>query len=278
MKFNEAESDFCSIKTGVPQGSVLGPLLFLMYLNDLNNSNDIFKLICYADDSTLAAFLCFKNKPLKCKKCEYNNKYSDTFLNENLALVHEWLCLNSLSINIKKTKFMMFYNSQRKLPETEIPNLCINNEKIKLVEKFDFLGITFDTSLNWKPHVDKIASKISKSIGVLNRIKTYVPKPILKTIYHSLITPYLYYGILVWGFNNTRLLNLQKKAIRIITFSYFLQHTDILFKQEKILKINDILNLQSIIFFKKFLNDSLPIAINDILKKRNTRQIHLPQT
>ena len=107
---------------------------------------------------------------------------------------------------------MLFHNKQRKINDSDIPKLKMNELFIEQVDNFNFLGIIFDKSLTWKDHIDKISSKISKSIGILNRIKSFTPKYILKNIYNTLITPHLYYGILVWGYNNTRLYNLQKKG------------------------------------------------------------------
>ena len=100
VSYNNVDSDFLTTQTGVPQGSILGPLLFLIYMNDLNNVSSHFKLICYADDSTLILSICFSNN--HCKICNDRNKYSNGIINRELAKIFEWLCLNKLSINLKK--------------------------------------------------------------------------------------------------------------------------------------------------------------------------------
>ena len=115
-----------------------------------------------------------------------------------------------------------------------------------------------------------------KNIGILKRLKHTVPKNVLKIIYHWLITPHLNYGILLWGFNLDRIEKLQKQAIRIITRSYFLAHTSNLFKQTKILKIEDIFKLKQILFYHKFVINKLPYSIENILTKQleNRRACH----
>ena len=153
---------------------------------------------------------------------------------------------------------MLFRYAQRNLNDFQKPKLCINDIEIESVEKFNFLGITFDQNLTWKPHIQKIGNKISKTIGVMARLKNVLNEKTLKLIYNSLILPYLHYGILVWGYQTDRLLILQKKALRILTKSHFIAHTDKLFSQEKILKVNDIFNMQCILFYRKFVLHELP--------------------
>ena len=133
-----------------------------------------------------------------------------------------------------------------------------------------------DKDLTWESHIDYIANKISKNNGVLRRIKHIVPRHILKLIYFALIHPHLNYGTLLWGYNLERIENLQKKAVRIITHSYTLAHTENLFKQLQILKIQDIFYLKQIIFYYKFLKNELPNPINKILtsKTRSLRTAH----
>ena len=142
----------------------------------------------------------------------------------------------------------MFKNKQRKLSTLLLPILKLNNKIIEKVDTFLYLGIYLDQDLSWEPQINHIANKISKNIGILKRLKFTLPKYILKTIYLSLINPHLNYGILLWGFNLERIEKLQKQAIRIITHSYYLAHTSNLFKQQKILKIEDIFKLKQIIF------------------------------
>ena len=103
---------------------------------------------------------------------------------------------------------------------------------------------------------------------MLNRLKHILPINILVIIYNSLINSFLHYCILTWGFNINRILNLQKRSLRIITKSYFLEHTDNLFKNLKILKINDIFSIHQFVFYHKFLNFNLPVCLNNILTKQ----------
>ena len=97
---------------------------------------------------------------------------------------------------------MLFYMPGRNL---QIPNLHINNIKLECLDSFNFLGITIDKHLTWKEHIHLIANKISRTVGVINRLKNYIPQNVLFTIYNTLIMPHLNYGILTWGFNSDRI-------------------------------------------------------------------------
>ena len=200
VDFENVNSDIMHIKTGVPQGSVLGPLLFIVYINDIANASNIFKCISYADDTTLTSILSLfglNNTPHM-----YDN------INTELDKISEWLKINKLSLNVDKTKFMLFHMPQKNI---ETPIIIIDNTVIECVDSFNFLGIYLDKYMNWKRHTDYIASKISKSIGILNRLKHILPTEIKLMIYNSLILSHINYGILIWGYHSDRLYKLQKK-------------------------------------------------------------------
>ena len=145
--------------------------------------------------------------------------------------------------------------------------------QIDCVEKFSFLGLLLDKHLNWKGQTSKIANKVSRTIGVLTKLKQYLPSRILLTIYNTLIVPHLNYGILAWGYHPGRLVNLQKKAVRAITSSAYNAHNSPIFKNCHILKIYDIHTLQQLKFYYKMVPKNLPIYSNTFPLVRN-RDIH----
>ena len=132
---------------------------------------------------------------------------------------------------------MLFYKPPKRV---SIPSLKIDNTDIVCVNTFNSLGLLINTNLNWKPHVDKTASKISQTIGVINKLKLVLPQNILITLYNSLILSHLNYCTLAWGYEHKRISKLQKKAIRIIHKAKYHSHTDPLFKQINTLKFKDI--------------------------------------
>ena len=101
LKFHDVNSNVLPINTGVPQGSILGPLLFIIYINDFAGASDIFDFICYADDTTLFSTL---NKLVNAQ-----NTGPDIIINMELSKINEWLEMNKLSLNIAKSKFMVFH-------------------------------------------------------------------------------------------------------------------------------------------------------------------------
>ena len=236
------KSDLGSITTGVPQGSNLGPFLFLVYLNDIQNCSSQFKIINYADDSTFIS--------------SFNSTQNEQLINAELEKVQNWLQSNKLSMNISKTKFMLFHSPKK---QVVTPALKINDQPIESVDNFVYLGISINKNLSWKIQTDKIARKISKIICVLSKLKNTIPTFILKTIYNSLISCHLNYGILVWGQSLGPLEKLQKRAIRLLTNSKYNAHTNPLFKSMKILKIEDMRRIQELVFFYKFSKNMLPV-------------------
>jgi hypothetical protein len=261
------KSDTMSISTGVPQGSILGPLLFIIYMNDIAELTNLFEMIIYADDTTLQSTLnCFSPDPKK----DINDK-----INQEINQINEWLRSNKLSLNVAKSKFMVFHQRNKTFLN---PTIMINNTPIEKVDSFNFLGITIDTNLSWKPHIDKIGSKISRALGILNKLKNYLPLHIKINMYNSMIAAHINYGILAWGSNLTRIEKLQKKAIRIITCSKYNSHTEPLLKELNLLKSSDTFKLAKLKFYHKFLNNkqpyylqNLPLTINNTIHNHNTR-------
>ena len=174
VDINGSISSMQHITTGVPQGSIPGPLLFLMYMNDLPNVSPLFKYILFADDTSLLSSI------------EYSMPINDTNMNELMNIefcnICNWLAVNKLSVNVSKTKFMVFHPHQKDVKD-QIPNLKINDSDIELVENFNFLGIQLDKNLNWKTHTNLIANKLSKYSGILNRLKRYLPLSVLRMLY-----------------------------------------------------------------------------------------------
>ena len=210
VEYNGHRSNTLPISTGVPQGSVLGPLLFLIYINDLPMVTDVFNMLMYADDTTLY--------------CNINQNVSEVVINNELLKVSLWLAANKLSLNVGKTKFMVFHMRNKVV---SYPDLHLNGNKIERVTQFNFLGLILHASLSWDKHINHISLKVSKAIGILYRLKSIYPHRVLFTLYNTLILPYFNYCILSWGSTlreNHHLHLLQKKAIRIITNSNYI-HT-----------------------------------------------------
>ena len=271
VSLENTNSSFLNISTGVPQGSILGPLLFLIYVNDLCNSTDA-KTIMYADDTCLLLPFFINSK---------SDISSQTLLiNSKLDRVFKWLCANKLSLNTDKTKFMLFHFAQKKIQEHQIPKIKINNSEIKRVESFKFLGIFLDESLNWNKHVTEISNKISKIVGVLSILKHYFPSHVLLTMYNSRLN----FGITLWGFNHChRLKVLQKRALRIIVKAPFFAHTKPICKKINTLLLDDIFTLNCLKFYCKYKQKELPSYfynsqfIETYYSNRNTRStITLP--
>lgn len=218
------------ISCGVPQGSVLGPTLFLIYINDIINSSSHFKFIQYADDTTLI----FQTNKTACPKTQQN------LVNIELGKIVTWLHCNKLSLNVSKTQ-VIGYNLA--FPRNAY-QIAINNEPLSFVSNINFLGIHFNESLKWDTHILHIKSKISKITGLLHRQKKFLPKRSLLLLYNSLIHCHLTYGTELWGASPMSALcnikKIQKSAIRAIMNAQPRTHTASLFAELKILPVNKI--------------------------------------
>ena len=224
------------ITHGVPQGSILGPLLFLVYINDLPDNLVNSKAILYADDTNLI----FLDKDL--------NKLI-TSINSELPKVQSWFSANKLTINTKKTHSIIFHNQQQAIPVDKII-LKIGNNTIQHKSDMKFLGIYLDKNLNWKKHITFKCNQILKVNHLLSKLKHTISTDILTTIYNALILPHITYAITSWGNMKNKEMNrlekLQKKAIRLVNKSRYNSHTDPLFKRSKLLKLQDIYHVECI--------------------------------
>ena len=178
VKFGDEQSTILLLKCGVPQGSILGPLLFLIYINDMINSSKLLKYILFADDSTLYASHSDLN-------------YLVNLINEEIKKVQNWIQANKLTLNIKKTHYIIFARCRKTIPS--IPNIKIGDEVLKRVQQITFLGVTLDSHLDWKSHVQSMVQKIHKQCGILYHTRHKLNLESLKLIYYTLIHPVFTY-------------------------------------------------------------------------------------
>ena len=265
VSLDNTESNLLNIHTGIPQGSILGPLLFIIYINDLPQSCSSFVPIIYADDTTLYT--------------KINETNAELSINQELEHINIWLRVNKLSLNAKKTKFMIFHKKNKKF---KVPSLTINQVPLNRNESFNFLGLKINEHLTWTEHIKHISLRISRCIGQLNTLKDFLPSKILLTLYNTTILPHLNYCILIWGSQHHLIYTLQKKCIRIISNSKYNSHSEPIYKRNKLLKIEDIYKLQQLNFYHKLKNNTLPSYFNTFstttnheIHQHNTRRTYL---
>lgn len=261
-------SDFVSppltVQYGVPQGSVLGPILFLIYINDISSIFNNLQTILFADDST---FYIRDSNPSNLIH----------IANLDLNIFKKWCLSNRLTVNLGKTYYMLFTNKSINSP----PPLVYDNNTVTKTDKHTILGVTIDDKMTFKPHIDNLMLKLSRVMSLLYRVRDNVPNNIMTTLYHAHVLPHLHYCIPIWcSTYPTHLLPLfkmQKRIIRIITNSDFYAHTQPLFKESSVLKLFDINKLEIAVYmFKIFTTQNVELPQHNY-PTRTQHNIRIPR-
>ena len=255
VNFDGYESDFRVMKCGVPQGSILGPLLFLIYINDLPAVSKFFMPILFADDTNL-----FCTSP-NLKDIVYQ-------INQEIRMIYLWVKANKLSLNIDKTYFMLF--TPKRFPRN-MDDIIIDGKQIMEINETKFLEVIIDNNLNWKPHITYISKKVAKGIGIILKARKVFNNETLSTLYFTLVYPYLNYCIHVWGrAYNTHLKDLfvlQNKVIRIINGVPPRTSTEYLYIQHSVLTVKRLYYYNIGLFMYKYSNSMLPEMFNIYFNK-----------
>ena len=187
-----ALSATAKVTMGVPQGSILRPLLFLVYIDGVQSELQHSKMTMFADDM---AFYCRENSPTNLQ----------SKLNADLAAITSWLHNNKLTLNVTKSKFMV-NGGRDKLSQFNDIALVANNDQLENVTKFKYLGVIINQHLTWHDHIEQLQSKIAKKLGVLKRIKHLLPVYARRIYVSTMVIPILEYASIVWGDKNNKVL------------------------------------------------------------------------
>lgn len=255
---NESVSSY--VQCGVPQGSILGPLLFILFLNDLPKVVEKSSLSLYADDTCVY----FASK---------NPQELQNVLNKDLSLMANWFSHNHLILNIKKCNYMIL-GSNAKLRSFTNLTLCVNNTELERVYQCKYLGVIIDCNLTWSKQIDSVRLKAIRNLHLLKRARSFIDKQTALTLYHTLIQSHLDYCSTIWMNGHSvhlkRLQVIQNRALRIVL------QVDNRFNRQSLydtLKVDCLLDRwkkQALLLIFKVLNNLLPVSLCERVQKRES--------
>ena len=266
--YQNCKSSLKSVNFGVPQGSILGPLLFLVFINDLPLSVNNVEFILYADDTTVfitgGSIIELEQRA-----------------NAALAGINFWMIANRLTLNSKKTQSVLFHRKQRIVNPLDL-SIYLDESCVGVSDSVKFLGVVLDKNLSWDTQTSNVLRRLSKYVPIMHRIRDFCDVQTLKIVYNSLVYPNLIYGNSVWGFCTKKVLNplniTNKKIIRAMLGLRFRDHTAGVFNDLKILNLQHINFYMVCLFVYKCLhsnNFSTWFKFSDILY--NTRASNDPK-
>ena len=256
------------ITHGVPQGSVLGPLLFIIFINDLSSAVTHSITHHFADDTNL---LYVSDSLKKINSC----------INHDLKLITTWLRANKIALNASKTEIVLFRSKFQTIKKHL--NFRISGQRIEPKQQVKYLGIILDEHLNWETHVNILKSKLNRATGMLAKIRHYVSLETLKNIYYSIFHSHLIYGCQIWGQVPNQNLNItQNKALRVICFKHPRANSNALYFALKIPRYQDYVEILNCFFVHEYIKNLLPNAFREIItyvehryNTRSTSQKHM---
>jgi hypothetical protein len=255
VKVGNIQSDMLTVESGVPQGSILGPLLFLLYINDVTLSSQELNIDLYADDSTLYES--------GLEVCEIQNK-----LQSNINNIVDWCVINNMSVHPLKTKCMLI-GSRHKLKNTSNLYLTINDNALENVTVQKLLGVFIDNKLNWHAHIDYVCKNLNRKISLLKHVLYFLTDDMKTIFYNSYLLPIFDYCCVLWGKDNKNYINkiniLQKRAAKIILNKPIKTPTKGLFKSLNWLSFNERCKYHSAVLIYKVINQIAPAYLLDIL-------------
>ena len=241
----------------------MGPLLFLLYINDLHKAITFSKIHLFADDTN---FL-YQSSSLK----DINRK-----INYDMSRVTYWLRANRIYLNVAKTEIILFCSCKTKI--TKILNFWIGGQKIKSKTQTKYLGVILDEHLNFKKQIDTVKQKLARATGILAELRHYVPQKILKSMYYTIFDSIMRYGCQTWEQNFNTLLRdiekLQNKLINTMKFKIGSLHLNNLFTELKILKLKDLITFNKFLFVFDQLKEDLPQAFKNYFLKKYDYHIY----
>ena len=245
---NILSENTCDIQCGAPQGSILAPLLFLVYINDLPKCLERSEAILFADDTNI--FITAKNKEELFR-----------IANTELKNVNNWMLSNKLALNTDKSNYILFHERDRSTP-THLYCLGIGNADIVKVSDTKFLGLLIDEKLSWNKHMLSILSKIRRNLGVIRKISPYLTKSVLFQLFHTMIMSHVKYGIMVWHHGNiTMKKKIQASANNFIRLIFHMNQTQSVrptMKESKLLSNNQLFFKEVCKFVQKLENKTIP--------------------
>ena len=259
---DQSSSSLSNVNFGVPQGGILSPILFLIYVNDIGRCSDSGRSVLFADDTNLV--MSGSNIP-------------DLFqiARESLVEYKRWFDANGLTLNATKTKYILFQRKQRHLPIFD-QTLELGGVEIERVSNVKFLGVIVDQYLDWSSHISNLSRKLAKYVGIIWKIRKLCTGKSLKLIYHSLIYSNLIYCNSVWGHCKMIALRplevVHKKIIRAVDGAHRMAHTNEIFERLSLLSLSNINRYMVAIFVYKCINSrEFSELFNYRVIERNTR-------